>query len=160
MLADTQDSLEVPTTRLAGSSQTSLSHEGSPIGNSSNVSLTVNYLPTKFPNTMLAPSLSRKRKVGKGIDPVVPKRGGGVEAFRSGESRMPAGHDDDDDGVSRGLYGTEKRSKPKKLRWNRFKWILFVANILVSSSLFFIIIVFIFFRATVVLCIYAIKEFR
>jgi hypothetical protein len=48
------------------------------------VSLSVNYLPSKFSNTLLAPG-ARKRK-GKGIDPLIPKRGGGVKAFRGEDS--------------------------------------------------------------------------
>lgn len=50
----------------------------------------------------------------------MPKRGGGVEAFRSGEARMPTEEDEDYDGVvtNRGFA----------LRWNKFKWIMVVAN--------------------------------
>ncbi|KAG5650505.1 hypothetical protein H0H81_012005 [Sphagnurus paluster] len=94
---------------------------------SSTVSLSVNYLPSKFSATLLAPggSLTRKRKGGKGdIDPGFPKQGGGVEAFRSGEARM--GVDDDYDAP---VFGGKNGGKKKRLRWNRFKWILFFANI-------------------------------
>jgi len=52
----------------------------------------------------------------------VPKRGGGAEAFRAGEARMP------DNGT-----GQVK----KKMRWNRFKWILFGTNMLVRCFSFF-----------------------
>ncbi|KAG6807327.1 hypothetical protein H0H92_007983 [Tricholoma furcatifolium] len=95
------------------------------------VSLTVNYLPSKFSHTLLSPggSLTRKRKGGKGgIDPLMPKHGGGVEAFRSGESRMPGDGDDDYDGVQFG----KKPGGKKRLRWNKFKWILFFATIVLS----------------------------
>ncbi|KAG6816990.1 hypothetical protein H0H87_001058, partial [Tephrocybe sp. NHM501043] len=97
----------------------------------SGVSLTVNYLPSKFSTTLLTPagSSTRKRKSGRGgIDPLVPKQGGGVEAFRSGEARMPGQGDDDYDGVHGKFFG--KESGKKRLRWNRFKWILFFANLI------------------------------
>ncbi|KAJ7179592.1 hypothetical protein C8R46DRAFT_1074185 [Mycena filopes] len=110
----------------------SLSSRGSsPVGgpplDGSSVSLTVNYLPSKFPS--LAASGPRKRRNGKGIDAMMPKRGGGVEAFRSGESRMPGQNDEDYDGVNFG-------GKGRKLRWNKFKWILFLANIVLSAYSF------------------------
>ncbi|RDB30757.1 hypothetical protein Hypma_005719 [Hypsizygus marmoreus] len=99
----------------------------------SNVSLTVNYLPSKFSSSLLSPGGStRKRRNGKsGIDPAIPKRGGGVEAFRSGESRMPGHGDEDYDGVQSAWFSKGGKT-PKKLRWNRFKWILFVANIFLT----------------------------
>jgi hypothetical protein len=99
------------------------------------LSLSVNYLPTKFSNRLMSPSPStRKRKGNKGAaDGIVPKRGGGVEAFRSGESRMPAENDEDYDGVSSGWFGG-KGAKPgrSRLRWNKFKWTLFAANVMLS----------------------------
>ena len=51
---------------------------------------------------------ARNRKSKKSaIDNMnVPKRGGGSDAFKSGEARMPS----------------------KRLRWNKFKWILFATN--------------------------------
>ncbi|KZS93494.1 hypothetical protein SISNIDRAFT_411239 [Sistotremastrum niveocremeum HHB9708] len=86
-------------------------------------SLIVNYLPTKF----TSPSGAYKRRKGeKGDSEVVPKQGGGREAFRTGESRMPGLDDDDYDSGRPG-----KRGK-SRLRWNRFKWILFIANLLLS----------------------------
>ncbi|KAG6844084.1 hypothetical protein H0H87_009910 [Tephrocybe sp. NHM501043] len=121
--------LDPPNTPFASSgSQTSLT---TPLGrnatDSSGVSLTVNYLPHKFSNTLLSPG-PRKRK-GKNGDPNMPKRGGGVEAFKSGEARMPGEGDDDYDGVSGGFFGAQRG---KKLRWNKFKWCLFVANTALS----------------------------
>ena len=65
----------------------------------------------------------------------MPKQGGGREAFRSNEARMPGEGDEDYDGVD--VFGNNKeggRTKPKA-RWNRFKWCLFLANILVSTLL-------------------------
>jgi hypothetical protein len=66
---------------------------------------------------------------------MLPKLGGGVEAFKSGEARMPGENDDDYDGVSSSWFGgrTGGHAKPK-LRWNKFKWALFVANVLVRSG--------------------------
>ncbi|KAF8231524.1 hypothetical protein L208DRAFT_1398721 [Tricholoma matsutake] len=97
----------------------------------SSVSLSVNYLPTKFSNTLLTAG-PRKRKAGKIDEPTMPKIGGGVEAFRSGEARMPGQSDEDYDGVSGGLFrGGE--AAPRKLRWNAFKWILFTANCFLSA---------------------------
>ncbi|KAG6900279.1 hypothetical protein C0993_000467 [Termitomyces sp. T159_Od127] len=109
-------------------SQTSLT---SPLGknpamDSSGVSLTINYLPHKFSSTLLSPG-PRKRK-GKDGAPGMPKRGGGVEAFKSGEARMPGQNDEDYDGVSGDFFGA--RHGKKKLRWNKFKWFLFASNTL------------------------------
>jgi hypothetical protein len=78
------------------------------INSGSNLSLSVNYLPSKFTPGLSSPSGGdglRSRKGGKNAS--MPKRGGGLEAFRAGESRLPQGG--------------------RKLRWNKFKWILFSA---------------------------------
>jgi hypothetical protein len=93
------------------------------------VSLSVNYLPSKFSTALVTPGVGRRRKGG----PPMPKRGGGREAFKSGEARMPGDGDDDYDGINSGWFGGKAggRTKPR-MRWNRFKWILFVSNILVS----------------------------
>ena len=91
-------------------------------------SLSVNYLPSKFSSHVLSNGMKR-RKGGKGGDIPIPKRGGGREAFKANESRMPGDGDDDYDGVSFGQHGRKGR-----LRWNRFKWVLFFANLVVSLS--------------------------
>ncbi|KAG5641734.1 hypothetical protein DXG03_004306 [Asterophora parasitica] len=120
--------LDAPNVPFAPSS--SNSSISSPLGGkgagteSSGISLTVNYLPHKFSNTLLSGG-PRKRK-GKNGDPALPKLGGGVEAFRSGEARMPGDNDEDYDGVSGDFFGNQPGRK--KLRWNKFKWILFVSN--------------------------------
>jgi hypothetical protein len=102
----------------------------SSLKSNSDVSLSINYLPSKFsPSLLSGGARKRKGKTGDVIDPVMPKRGGGVEAFRSGEARMPQGGDEDYDGVTGGWLGGGL--KPRKLRWNKFKWILFFANVLV-----------------------------
>ena len=102
-------------------------------------SLSVNYLPSKFSSNILSGGM--KRRKGKGGDIPIPKRGGGREAFKANESRMPGDGDDDYDGVSFGQHGRKGR-----LRWNRFKWVLFFANLVVSlSSLFLLLLVLPFF---------------
>ncbi|KAI0714541.1 tetraspanin Tsp2 [Earliella scabrosa] len=76
-------------------------------------SLSINYIPSKF-------SGMKRRKV-KGGDIPVPKTGGGRDAFRANESRMPGDGDEDYDGVTFGKGGRK--------RWNRFKWVLFFCNL-------------------------------
>jgi hypothetical protein len=116
-------------------------------GSDTPVSLSVNYLPSKFSTALVTPGMGRRRKNKGGVDPaMIPKRGGGREAFRSGEARMPGEGDDDYDGVNSGWFGGAAGGRPKpRMRWNRFKWILFVSNILVrprsapiSTCIFFI----------------------
>ncbi|KAF8706307.1 hypothetical protein AX14_013806 [Amanita brunnescens Koide BX004] len=111
-----------PTLRSSGSYPASLDHD------TSSLSLSLNYLPKKFSSRMLNAGNPRRRKNAgagaKGLDPKFPKRGGGVDAFRSGEARMPSEGDDDADGWLAG------RKTGKKMKWNRFKWILFCSNLL------------------------------
>ncbi|KAF8812864.1 tetraspanin Tsp2 family [Phlegmacium glaucopus] len=79
-----------------------LSRDNVSLGSTTNLSLSVNYIPSKF-------SGFRNRKGGKNDDePNLPKRGGGLQAFKTNEPRMPQGKG--------------------RLRWNKFKWILFVTN--------------------------------
>ncbi|KAF8890125.1 hypothetical protein BD779DRAFT_1438763 [Infundibulicybe gibba] len=94
----------------------------------SNVSLSINYLPSKFSNPLMLGG-ARKRKGGKGIDPALPKHGGGVDAFKSGESRMPGRADEDDD--ASGWFGGGNTRHKKQ--WNKFKWAMFVANTLLTT---------------------------
>lgn len=97
---------------------------------SSPLSLSVNYLPTKF-SRPLSPSGIHKRKNVKGAHTsVLPKQGGGREAFKSGEARMPGDGDEDYDGVNGGFFGGKKG---RRLRWNKFKIILFAMNTCVSN---------------------------
>ncbi|PSR84476.1 hypothetical protein EW026_g3039 [Hermanssonia centrifuga] len=93
-------------------------------------SLSINYLPTKFSNSLV----TKRKKNGKTVDYMMPKQGGGREAFKSNESRMPGEGDDDYDGVDAGLFGSKEggRTKPKG-HWNRFKWCLFIANTIFSA---------------------------
>jgi len=98
------------------------------------LSLSVNYLPSKFsPGVFSSAGSTRKRKGFKGIEGIMPKRGGGVEAFKSGEARMPGENDDDYDGVNTGWFGGKNAGPATgRLRWNRFKWALFVANVFLT----------------------------
>ncbi|TDL16179.1 hypothetical protein BD410DRAFT_902166 [Rickenella mellea] len=97
------------------------------------VSLSVNFLPHKFSGPLPGSIFRRKNGKGGGDDvdgPGIPKRGGGREAFRSGEARMPGDGDEDYDGVTSGWFGGKAGGKTKpRLRWNRFKWILFSMNL-------------------------------
>ncbi|KAF8808256.1 hypothetical protein BYT27DRAFT_7287627 [Phlegmacium glaucopus] len=71
-----------------------LSWDNSSLGSTTSLLLSVNYIPSKFSND----------------EPNLPKRGGGLQAFKTNEPRMPQGKG--------------------RLRWHRFKWILFVTNFL------------------------------
>ncbi|KAJ7174627.1 hypothetical protein C8R46DRAFT_990714 [Mycena filopes] len=85
------------------------------------VSLQVNFLPSKFSASV------RQRfgsKVGKGG---APKYGGGVDAFRANEARMPRANDQSYDGVDVGV-------KTGKAKWNRFKWILVCSNVIYTLA--------------------------
>ncbi|KIJ56176.1 hypothetical protein M422DRAFT_150887 [Sphaerobolus stellatus SS14] len=91
-----------------------------------NVSLTVNYLPSKFSRAH-SPGVHNRKGKGSGLDEMEPKRGGGREAFRAGEARMAIPGDEDYDGV----MPSDGKRKPR-MRWNRFKWILFVSNLILT----------------------------
>ncbi|KIM64175.1 hypothetical protein SCLCIDRAFT_23760 [Scleroderma citrinum Foug A] len=92
------------------------------------ISLSVNYLPSKFSSGLLSPG-ARRRK-GKSD---LPKQGGGREAFKSDEPRMPAEEDEDYDGITGGWFGGRDGGHTRpRMRWNRFKWTLFVANVCLS----------------------------
>ena len=90
------------------------------------MSLSVNYLPSKFPATLLSEG-PKRRKVWRNSDSPLRKRGGGREAFRRNEPRMPGDDDEDLDGVE-----FSSHLKPKQ-RWNRFKWTLVAANLIVRA---------------------------
>ncbi|KIY43965.1 hypothetical protein FISHEDRAFT_67724 [Fistulina hepatica ATCC 64428] len=88
------------------------------------ISLSAHYLPAKFSQALLSPAGPRQRK--KNVATALPKRGGGVEAFRTGEARIPGVRDEDYDGVM------NPQIRARQPRWNRFKWTLFVTNILLT----------------------------
>ncbi len=85
-------------------------------------SLSVNYVPAKF-TKLHAPGTWAHRRA---------KQGGGRDAFATDASRMGMmGTVDDDEGVVFQLgKGGLKKKKPR-LRWNRFKLVLFFANTVV-----------------------------
>ncbi|KIK69796.1 hypothetical protein GYMLUDRAFT_524373 [Collybiopsis luxurians FD-317 M1] len=97
-----------------------------------NLSLTVNYVPSKFSGALLSPTGPRRRKpTVTGVGATGIPRGGGTDAFRSGEARMPDNNDDDYDGVNiarTGWFSKKERGSNRKLRWNMFKTILFFTN--------------------------------
>jgi len=94
------------------------------------ISLSVNYLPSKFSSGLLSPG-PRKRK-NAANENRMPKRGGGIDAFRSGEARVAGAGDEDYDGISTGWLGGSSRAG-RRMRWTRFKWILLFANTLVRA---------------------------
>ncbi|KAF8802807.1 hypothetical protein BYT27DRAFT_7111548 [Phlegmacium glaucopus] len=127
----------------------------------SNLSLSVNYLPSKFSSGVLAGGgggggETRRRPVTRDRDDFigssVPKMGGGIDAFKSGEARMGGegdgdeDDDDDDDGGSgkkwfmRGRKAGDTQGLHKKLWWNKFKWILFAANATLTTYSFIALI--------------------
>lgn len=88
------------------------------------LSLSVNYVPTKFTKLHAQGDWAHRRA----------KQGGGRDAFAANAPRMgDLGTVDDDEGLvfQVGKGGLKAKHKPK-LRWNRFKWILFVANSVVG----------------------------
>ncbi len=97
--------------------------------NRASTALSVNYAPTKFSDALVGRGPRRRRR-GREDDAPAPAmaRGGGVDAFRKGESRMP----DDRDDLHPPAYrrGWFDRSEMRS-RWTRFKWVLFVFNVVV-----------------------------
>jgi len=106
----------------------------------SNLSLSVNYLPSKFSSSILVGGGETRRRpvMHDDVDFIgssALKMGGGIDAFKSGEARM-GGEGDDDDASTKKWFVRGRKGDPqglnKKLRWNKFKWILFSANVVVS----------------------------
>lgn len=98
------------------------------------ISLSVNYLPNKFSSGLLSPTPRRRRPAKANDDhPVMHKRGGGREAFKSREPRMPAEGDEDYDGITGRWFGGKDGGHTRpRMHWNRFKWALFIANLALS----------------------------
>ncbi|KAG1853103.1 hypothetical protein F4604DRAFT_1804165 [Suillus subluteus] len=99
------------------------------------LSLSVNYLPNTFSSGLLSPTPHR-RKLGKdnADHPAMHKRGGGREAFKSSEACMPAEGDKDYDGITgRWFSGKEGGHTCPRMHWNRFKWALFIANLVLPT---------------------------
>lgn len=89
---------------MPGHSIKHLSEDDFSLAVTSTTNLSINYIPSKF-------SEFRKRKYDDVDEPHLPKTGGGLFAFRTNEARMAQGKG--------------------RLKWNRFKWILFATNALV-----------------------------
>lgn len=99
-------------------------------------SLSVNYVPAKFTARRDGGLRARNPRKGGGASgaPAGAKVGGGRDAFAKNAQRMgDMGTVDDDEGVvfQLGKGGLQRKNKPK-LRWNRFKFVLFAANCCVS----------------------------
>lgn len=60
-------------------------------------------------------------------------RGGGVDAFRKGEARMPEDRDDLNPSANRKSWFDRAETGA---RWTRFKWVLFGFNAIVSMAYF------------------------
>ncbi|KAJ7623650.1 hypothetical protein FB45DRAFT_980468 [Roridomyces roridus] len=95
--------------------------------NRASTSLSVNYVPSKFSDVLSTGGGARRRrpKAIKQMDNPAMARGGGVDAFRRGEARMPEDRDDLNPSAAR--KGWMDRSETGS-RWTRFKWIIFVFN--------------------------------
>jgi hypothetical protein len=98
-------------------------------------SLATNYVPTKFSTPPIGGVRKRNRipgmgAGGSGADGNARKQGGGREAFGNNEARMPGSDDVDYDGVDD--VNIFRNSGRRTLRWNKFKWTLFLTNIVVS----------------------------
>ncbi|KAF8217125.1 hypothetical protein K438DRAFT_2082446 [Mycena galopus ATCC 62051] len=102
------------------------------------VALSINYTPSKFSDALAVGPRRRRRPKDLSRNPsdsgpnatevekLAMARGGGVDAFRKGESRMPDDRDDLHPVTSR--QGFFDRADMKS-RWTRFKVVLFVFNI-------------------------------
>jgi hypothetical protein len=132
MLSNVHSQLEPPTAPFTSNPSLPFvsPRTESPLLGDASLSLSVNYLPTKFSDAVLYNGLKNR---SRGFQPG-PKRGGGREAFRSGEARMPGDGDEDYDGLQGSLFGKEGGRTRPRLRWNRFKWTLFFSNLLVSLT--------------------------
>jgi hypothetical protein len=85
-----------------------LSRDSLSLGSTTNLSLSVNYIPSKFSEFM-----NRK---GDKYEPNLQKQGGGLHAFKTKKTRIPQGKG--------------------RLRWNKFKWVLIGTNSLVCFYVF------------------------
>ncbi|KAF7300364.1 hypothetical protein HMN09_00919700 [Mycena chlorophos] len=113
-------------------------------GNRASTSLSLNYVPSKFSDVLVHPGARRRRrhnsetgqrllKAEKGqagagglVRAPTMARGGGVDAFRRGEARVADDRDDLHPPV--GKKGWMDRAEATS-RWTRFKWVLFVFNV-------------------------------
>ncbi|KAJ7464389.1 hypothetical protein FB451DRAFT_1042248 [Mycena latifolia] len=96
--------------------------------NRASTSLSINYLPSKFSDALAVGGARRRRRAPQ-VDKLAMARGGGVDAFRKGEARMPEDRDDLHPSAAR--KGWFDRSETGS-RWTRFKWVLFFFNLAYS----------------------------
>ncbi|CAK5270780.1 unnamed protein product [Mycena citricolor] len=138
-LNSSTSSLEPPNAPFAArqGSASSSSSSRPPSVAGSVTSLAHNYLPAKFSSSLVTRRKPKgARSSGKGV-PRIPgfARGGGVDAFGAGADRIPGERDEDEDdwgGRSRSLFAGVGRAG-KRVRWTRFKVILFAANLVLIS---------------------------
>ena len=109
-------------------------------------SLMINYLPSKFSSVMLSDSFRARRHKGHtesmgSLMPTFNFDGVSLDGFRPGESRPTSGSVDHDsvdfrdDSSTRLWFSLNNQPKKyRKLTWNKFKWILFIANASVRNT--------------------------
>ena len=107
-------------------------------------SLMINYLPSKFSGVILSDSFHARRHKGhtESTGSLMPRLPDGIslDEFRPGESRPTSDfleHEDlrGDSGSTRLWLSNNRRKKYRKLTWNKFKWILFIANVSVRIDI-------------------------
>lgn len=106
MLANSLDQPKLP----FASTNALLSWPPLPSDDASNSALSINYVPSKFSTALLSSERPRRRKRRNDAGDFLSSRGG-IEIS-------------DDDGFTKG------HKDSRNLRWNKFKWILFLANLL------------------------------
>jgi len=110
---------------LAGSFTSKVSRDSKPSNRKSGV-LSTHYVPSKMSNLHQPGQYAHRRPA---------KRGGGMNAWDAdGHGRMGGEDEDGDQGGRATGPVKDNTGKPKKLIWNRFKWVLFCANLLVSGA--------------------------
>jgi hypothetical protein len=109
---------------LAGSFVSKASKDSKPSNRKSGV-LSTHYVPSKMANLHQPGQYAHRRPA---------KRGGGMNAWNAeGHGRMGGEDEDGDEGRRATGPVKDNTGKPKKLVWNRFKWVIFIANIVVST---------------------------
>lgn len=110
---------------LAGSFVSKTSRDSKPSNRKSGV-LSTHYVPTKMSGLHQPGQYAHRRPA---------KRGGGMNAWNAeGHGRMGGEDEDGDEGRRATGPVKDNTGRPKKLVWNRFKWTIFIANIVVSPT--------------------------
>ena len=110
---------------LAGSFVSKSSRDSKPSNRKSGV-LSTHYVPSKMSNLHQPGQYAHRRPA---------KRGGGMNAWNAdGHGRMGGEDEDGDEGRRATGPVKDNPGKPKKLVWNRFKWVIFIANIMVRRE--------------------------